>query len=471
MNDRSRPSWIPAINRSGGPLYSEITAAIVTAVRSGRLLPGDRLPPHREMARALSVDLTTVTRAYAGAHRLGLLEATTGRGTFVRADLPPTTERLSAASVIDMTMNSPPQPDPANLNGQSLPAMLQDGLSRLLRHPDAASLLAYRWGVNANDECEAGADWIRPCHPVADAGSVLVCPGSQSALTTLASLFAAAGDTVLCEQMAYPGLRAVCKHLGLRLVGVETDAQGLRPDALEAACHMEQPRIVYCNPTIQNPTTATMGLARRQEIAAILRRGDAILVEDDAYGLLRAERMPSISSLLGERAYYLMTTAKTLSPSLRVAYLATPGPEAALRVCTALRATALMGSGLLSALVARWIRGGEAEAVLQAVRLEAQARQAIAAETLRAGLMRADPHGHHVWLTIDPPWTAAEFIAVAKDKGLALVAAPHFTTGGPPLEAVRVALGSAPDQATLRLALEAIGGIQRSPGFVYAQVV
>jgi DNA-binding transcriptional MocR family regulator len=472
MSTMARPSWIPVISRTGGPLYTEITSAIVGAVRSGRLLPGDRLPPHRHMARALSVDLTTVTRAYAGAQKLGLLEATTGRGTFVRADLAPVTDRLSAPSVIDMTMNVPPQPDAGLLHGQSLPRLLQDGLTRLLRHPDAASVLAYRWGSMAYDECAAGAAWMRPCHEVADHRAVLVCPGTQSTLTTLLTMFAQRGDAVLCERMAYSGLRALAQHLGLRLVGVETDEQGMVPAALDAALHREHPKIVYCNPTIHNPTTATMGLGRRQEIAGILRRSDAVLVEDDAYGLLLEEPLPSISSMLQERAYYLVTMSKTLSPSLRMAYVAAPSVEAAQEVGTALRATALMGSGLLSALVARWITGGEAEAMLRAVRQETQTRQRIAAEILPPGLAVANPSGHHVWMTIRSSWTAIEFVAVAKDKGLALVPAPQFQTDGAPEQSVRIALGSAPDHATLRQALRAICAIHASPtSLAYAQVV
>jgi DNA-binding transcriptional MocR family regulator len=472
MSESSRHAWIPAISRTAGPLYAEITGAIATAIRNGRLMPGDRLPPHREMARALSVDLTTVTRAYAGAQKLGLIEATAGRGTFVRSDLAQTPERLSANSVIDMTMNVPPQPDPGQLGGRSLPAMLNEGLSRLLRHQDAASLLTYRWGAIAYDECEAGAAWIRPCHDVPDARAVLVCPGAQTALATLFTLHARRGDTVLCERMAYPGLRALCKHLGLQLVGVETDGEGIRPDALEAAIRRDSPKLIYCNPTINNPTTATMGASRREAIAAVLRRADTIFVEDDAYGLLPEQKQVSISSLAPARAYYLVTMAKTLSPSLRIAYLATPGVDEARRTCAALRANALMGSGILSALVASWITGGEAARVLHAIRKEAEARQKIAASLLPPNLTAADPFGHHVWLTIQSAWTAPEFVSVAKDKGLALVPAANFRVGGPPQEAVRIALGSAPDRTTLSQALQSISAIlETSPSQSYAQVV
>jgi len=472
MSESARHTWVPAISRTAGPIYAEITTAIATAIRTGRLMPGDRLPPHREMARALAVDLTTVTRAYAGAQKLGLIEATTGRGTYVRSDLAQSPEKLSATSVIDMTMNVPPQPDPKHLGGLSLPAMLQNGFSRLLRHPDAASLLTYRWGAIAYDECEAGAAWIRPCHDVPDARAVLVCPGAQTALATLFTLHARQGDTVLSERMAYPGLRALCKHLGLQLIGVETDCEGFRPDALEAAIRREVPKLIYCNPTINNPTTITMGPSRREAVAAILRRTEAIFVEDDAYGLLPEQRQTSISSLAPARAYYLVTMAKTLSPSLRIAYLATPGVDEARRTCSALRANALMGSGILSALVASWITGGEAAAILHAIRREAEARQQIATSVLPCNLTAADPFGHHVWLTIQSAWTAPEFVSVAKDKGLALVPASNFRVSGPPQEAVRIALGSAPDQTTLRHALQSISSILDSqPSLSYAQVV
>src|SRR3712207_644857 len=104
--------WAPRPEGRAGPIYLAVADALAEGVRSGELRGGDRLPTHRALADALGVDLTTVTRAYAEARRRGLLDATVGRGTFVRGrqELEPRrrAEGLGAVDftgVVDLSMN------------------------------------------------------------------------------------------------------------------------------------------------------------------------------------------------------------------------------------------------------------------------------------------------------------------------------------------------------------------------------
>ena len=123
--------WVPQIEGVEGPIYLAIADAIGTAVARGELRAGERLPTHRALAEALGVDLTTITRAYAEARRRGLLQATVGRGTFVRAGSPATPKgEAEPERVVDLGMNLPPQPAGVDL---------QDVIGR-----DMAALLA-RW--------------------------------------------------------------------------------------------------------------------------------------------------------------------------------------------------------------------------------------------------------------------------------------------------------------------------------------
>ena len=104
---RADISWMPERRALSGPIYRAIAGAIGDAIRSGGLQPGDRLPPHRALAAAMGIDITTVTRAYAEAQRQGLVEATIGSGTFVRAEAP-VLGQASERGIIDLTMNLPP---------------------------------------------------------------------------------------------------------------------------------------------------------------------------------------------------------------------------------------------------------------------------------------------------------------------------------------------------------------------------
>src|SRR5665213_3451951 len=77
-------SWMPALERTSGPVYLAIAEAVAADITSGRLQPGARLPPQRALAKALGIDFTTVTRAYAEADKRGLVEGRVGHGTYVR---------------------------------------------------------------------------------------------------------------------------------------------------------------------------------------------------------------------------------------------------------------------------------------------------------------------------------------------------------------------------------------------------
>jgi DNA-binding transcriptional MocR family regulator len=440
------PAWLSAVRAGRGPIYLAIANALAGAVGRGEVQPGERLPPHRALAAALGVDLTTVTRAYAEARRRGLLDAAVGRGTFVRTDvaLP---DAGAPPTIVDMSMNLPPQPSDPPLRD-----LLRDGIGRLLRHEDTATLMAYRTGAGTLQDRAAGAAWLRPVLGPISPGRVLVCPGAQSAMHAILATLSRPGDALVTESLAYPGLRALAAHMGLTLLGAPMDAEGLLPDALDAICRDRAPRAIVCTPTHQNPTTATMGAARREAVAAVARRHNIVLIEDDAYGLLPADQPRALSAYAPERSFYVATTAKTLSPGLRTAFLVAPPGAHANQIMTALRAATMMASPLLTGLVCLWIRDGTALSILGAIRAEAIARQRLAASILPAAFA-ARPDSLHCWLELPSHWRQAEFVAYVRTRGVALVASDSFSISGLPPNAVRVALGVAPDQDRLTEAL------------------
>src|ERR671919_548852 len=100
--------WKPRIERKAErktPIYLGLAEAIAADVQSGKLRAGDRLPPQRELADALGVTVTTVTRGYAEAERLGLVSGEVGRGTYVR---PPAFAPLAAHQdgLVDLGTNA-----------------------------------------------------------------------------------------------------------------------------------------------------------------------------------------------------------------------------------------------------------------------------------------------------------------------------------------------------------------------------
>ncbi|MBB6252895.1 PLP-dependent aminotransferase family protein [Nitrospirillum iridis] len=457
--------WVPRLDGRGGPVYLAIADAMAADIGAGRLVPGDRLPTQRALAEVLGVDLTTVTRAYAEARHRGLLSGVVGRGTFV-SDRAAVDMAPLAQADIDMTMNMPPQPLAL------LRSHLAQGLERIVRAPDLGRRLGYRPAGGSAQERTAGAAWLRRRYAAAGvatadaphADRVLAAAGSHGALYALLASLAQRADVVLAEALTYPGFTAIASRLGLRVVGVDCDGEGLLPDALAAACRRHGARLLYCVPTHHNPTTATMSEDRRRAIAEVIRTQGLEVVEDDAYGALAALPGTPLAALAPRQVWHLSTLSKCLTPGLRVAFVAAPDAVRAERLQETLRIVTQMPSPFTVGLAAEWILGGTAATLADAVRAEAAARQRLAADVLPAGGYAAQPDSLHLWLSLPADWTPHAFVQRAARTGLTLVAGDAFLSSDSPVpNAVRLALGAAPDTAALKGALIRVAGLLAGP--------
>jgi DNA-binding transcriptional MocR family regulator len=435
--------WVDGVRRDRGAIYVEIVRALEQAIRSGLLQPGDRLPPQRSVAARLGVDLTTVTRAYAMAQARGLADAAVGRGTFVRA---PSSE--DEAGLVDLSMNLPPPPD-----RMSLGAMLRDTTAAILDRSDPSVLMAYHPGFGGVGQRAAGAQWLAPCLGKTDPDRLLVAPGAQAALAAVLAAVCRAGDTVIAEPLTYPGLLGVANRLGLKVVACPTDEQGVRLDTLEALCAHHDARAVYLVPTFQNPTATSMPLARREAVARIARAAGTWIVEDDPYSRLLASPLPAIGALAPDRTFYIATLSKTLTPGLRIAYLACP-PDWTEPLASMLRANVLMPPPLMAAIATRWIQEGTAEALLTGVRSEARTRRAMAAEWLPDAEGSAE--SIHVWLPLANERASERLRSAAQDRGLALVTAEAFAVDPEHRHGARISFGGPSTRGLLEKALKAV---------------
>ena len=439
--------WSPSLRKRGGPRYLAIADAIAEDVRAGRLAPADRLPPQRLLAERLDLDFTTVARGYAEARRRGLIETRVGRGTFVRRPPGPSAERAARrGDRVDFTMNLPPEPDdPALLE------RMRRGLGTV--GADLTALLRYQDFGGSAEERDAGVAWLARRGLTAARERLLVCPGAHAALLAVMSTLAAPGDALCCEAITYPGARALAAQLGLRLVGLAADAEGIDADAFDAACARHAPKALYCNPTLLNPTTATISAGRRGAIVAVARRRGVPIVEDDAYGFI-PKAPPAFAALAPDITYHVAGLAKCLGAGLRIAYLVAPDARGVRALAARLRAATVMASPLTAALATLWIATGVADDLLAAIRAESRARQALAAAILPAGGHTSDPEAFHLWLPLPAPWTRSSFAAHARPSGLGIVASDAFAVAAPAPEAVRVCLGGVADRAETARALE-----------------
>lgn len=458
--------WRPRLIESARMKYLGIIEALEADIKSGRVSRGERLPAQRAIAETLGVDLTTVTRAFNEARRRGLVEAQAGRGTFISESFDGAEPAEQAHSLVDLSMNIPPQPTEADFR-----KIFPQGISTILGSARGLLSLHYQESNGAEPDRNAAAVWLSQRMEGATADRIVVTGGAQCALFGICDLLLARGDVVVAGGMTYPGLKAVAAQKGLALVPLAMDEQGIIPDAFEKACREHAPKALYVIPTIDNPTTATLPEDRRRKLAALAQKHGVAIIEDDPYAPLRPERIVTVAELASDVTWHIATLSKCVTPALRVAYVVAPTANKAMRLAGVLRATILMAPPLMSALATRWIAEGTLDEIAQAIRVENAERQKLAAAILGGVASSADPHGHHLWLRLPDHWRAADFAQHADRAGISIVPSSAFAITTHPLEAVRISLGVAPDRGALEDGLTQLASLMSQPSLAARAVV
>jgi DNA-binding transcriptional MocR family regulator len=408
-------TWRP-VPAADGPLYRAIADQIVAAVADGRIAPGAQLPTVRDLAWDLKISPGAVARAYRIATEKGALEATVGRGTFARGPEP-------KAAALDVLLE--PRPDAKiDLRGNRAVDVGQDAelnaaLGRLLaRGP--LPLTDYR---APDDDIEArgrvGA-WLGAGD---DPARIAVVAGAQEGVMTVLCALRRHGEgLLLCEPVVHPGLRDAAELCQMKLEPVAADAEGVIPEAFDAACARRRPDALLLTATLQNPTLSVMGARRRAEIVEVARRRDVTLVEDDVYGGLVADRPPTLAEMAPERCWYVNSFSKSVAAGMRAGVVLTP-PGETLRFLRAHQAIAHKIPYLTLALADEMVTSGAADAVRARVAAEIAARAAIADAALgRFGLL-SRPDCSFATLPLPEEWTSAEFALAA--AALDVLAAPR----------------------------------------------
>ncbi|MFZ5704362.1 MAG: PLP-dependent aminotransferase family protein [Pseudomonadota bacterium] len=444
--------WVPTLDEGHATVSGRLLDALRRDIDNGTLPPGTRLPPHRELAHRLGIGIGTVTAVYGEAARHGLLNATVGRGSFVADRRTATTIADAGAGPIDLAQNLPP----------SAPAQrrLSAVLARLSRRGDMASLLDYAPPAGQERHRQAAAGWIRRVGGLGDARAdrMVITDGAQQAMLYALGALCRPGDTVLTESATYFGIRSIAQTCDLRLVGLDMDEQGIRPDALERAAQTGA-RVLYTMPTLQNPTGRTMGDARRRDIAALASRHGLWIVEDDLYSAFAAGfAPPPLASYAPNRTLYINGTSKALAPGLRTGYLILPDAELLDRVLRQVRAHVYAPCSIGPTIACQWMEDGSADEIVAEISEELAARGDIARLVLGDLFVPpADRRCPHLWLPL--PELDAERIAARAMRAGVQVTPPSAPLIEPRLiSGIRLCLGPAADRAQLRTALDRLAG-------------
>ncbi|MGE5849078.1 MAG: PLP-dependent aminotransferase family protein [Candidatus Methylomirabilota bacterium] len=331
------------------PLYRQITDRLRAEIEAGRLAAGSRLPSVRELSRDLGVNLVTVVTAYRELIRAGLASGQVGRGTFVRArEAPPDRPEASPAEV------------PGEAGGRWDPAAVP--LSRAAMHlkpldrnvvalnsglpsADFFPLVAFRRALEAVLRREGSA--ALQYQPLEGNGplraaiaaylggrgtpvrpeDVLICSGAVSGVHIAGRFLAMPGDVLLTETPVYCGFLSAVESLGVKLVGIPLDDEGMRVDVAERLVRQYRPKAIYTIPTYNNPTGVCLSLDRRRALLALSRREGVPIIEEDYANEIgfTGPPPPTLKAMDGAgQIIHVKSFAKLVFPSIRIAAIAAP---------------------------------------------------------------------------------------------------------------------------------------------------
>ncbi|HVL73148.1 MAG TPA: PLP-dependent aminotransferase family protein [Beijerinckiaceae bacterium] len=437
---------------TGESLHERIADAIESAIAEGRYGPGERLPPHRALARGFDVAIGTVTRAVDLLAQRGLVRGEVGRGTFVLNVHPSS----SPGEIVDLSTSAPPR--------LLEPDVIAAAAARAARAALDLPTGGYADVTGPRASREALADWLTRTRLPADADDLVVCVGAQHALTLAFADVAERTAAIAAEPATFPGAIAAARALGLTLVPVPVDEHGMVPDALDAALREKGVGALYTMPTAHNPLGFDTPPERLRALLDVCARHQAPIVEDDVHAHFGGAGSLAYKALAPDLVYYVNGLSKALSPALRIGVLVPPAhrrPAIAERV----RAELWAAPPIAVLTATELLRDGADRRALAGLREEASIRARIAASELNLpGL--ADRPAPHVWIGM--PLTKAEWVARRALESGVRITPPATPILDPSLASgIRLCIQAPPERRALMRALRVVGRLLQEPeGFV-----
>lgn len=451
-----------------GALYQQIARHLRQAIIGKDLPRGMRLPGSRRLARELRVSRNAVMAAYEQLLAEGYIESQAKSGTFVSSALPDDGLRFEPTGHARETgVDVPPGLGEA---GARIVAAAENGMS--LAHEKHAPDVNFEYGVAVPDR-QALAE-LRRFHdkvirePVFDypdpAGDIelrtqlarllrlnrgvhvspsqiIVTSGSQQGLDLCARLFLDPGSQVVIEDPHYQGARCVFQAAGAELVCSPVDAHGLNPDTLPDPA--PRVRLIYITPSHQFPMGGVMPLSRRLDLLAWAARNKVLIIEDDydsefRYDCKPLEAIAALASPAANQVIYLGTFAKSLSPSLRLGFLAVPSALAS--ACRSVKWLNDRGSALVyQRMLALFIRNGGYEKHLRRMSRRYSARRECLVNSLqeRFGskvIIRGSNAGLHMTIALQgmTPKRAEAMIGGCRQAGVGVYSMGPYYLKAPP---------------------------------------
>ncbi|MGG2111721.1 PLP-dependent aminotransferase family protein [Lysinibacillus pakistanensis] len=432
-------SWRPNISNISAPLYIAIAEQLEQDIKDGKLLPGTKLPPQRELADFLDVNLSTITRAFKLCGQKGLIYASIGSGTFVSSD-------AATNKILLPTSHSPHMIE----MGSVLPDnYVNEDITRYMKKmmSDSNFNNLFQYGRLEGNvwQNEAALKLLEKVNFQTDQPILLGAGGQNAIVGTLAALFQA-GDRIGTDPITYAGIKTAANMLGIQLVAIQQRDGEMTREGLLYACKNEHIKGLYVIPDFHNPTTHTMSLETRRMIAEVSRDTGLIIIEDAIYSFLKEQPLAPIASYAPEKVIYIASLSKTISPGLRLSYIVTPSALRK-RIMETLYNINISISPMMLELATRLIHDGVAETILEKHKLYAKQQNALVNQYLSNYNILGGEACIFRWLILPDKFTGVQFELLAAKAGVQVYAAERFAVGNvKPINAVRLAITAPENQ-------------------------
>lgn len=325
--------------KSKTPLFQQLMEVIIAEIESGKLAPGDRLMPERKMADFYHVNRSTINHALEELTSLGWLVRKQGSGTEVAKGR--WGSRQAPQFQWQHLLASRSQQDPYSKAQNQLRKNLQTiDLANGELPQDlipAFKFPALSWDQIIKEEKNLRDTGYLPLKATITKKlaqkfqlslknqDLLITAGSTQGISLILQTLLQPGDVIATEDPSFLFALPLFQSLGLRLEGIATDHEGIMPSELEKQILAKKVKLLYLNPTFQNPTSRCLSYERRLKIIEICRKYYVPIIEDDIFGELDfTTPIPKLKEIAPEQVLYLGSLSKIFGSSIKIGWLLAP---------------------------------------------------------------------------------------------------------------------------------------------------
>jgi len=449
------------------PLYRQLGGYLQRLIELGDLLPGDRLPPTRELAGQLGLNRSTVSAAYELLETGGLIRGSVGRGSFVRGVPERETSLLNWSRALTASLSASAgsgKPGAINFSASRPSEKLfpvdefRACCDEVLSSDRLRSLLQ----LGSPGGYEPLRNYLLSrCGVAAKTDDILITNGCQQAVDLLRRALVKPGTKVALEEPVYPGLRNLFTESGAELIGVPVSAEGVDLYALRQALEAGA-KVIVLTPSFQNPTGASIPAAARKLIVSMARSAGAVVIENDIYSELAysGTAAPRLKSF-DPNVILLGSFSKIAFPGMRCGWII--APKAVIVRATELKQLADLHTDQLSqAFLLQFAETG---------RLERHQAKMIAAgkERLRAIEQAAAKHlgdckfimptgGMNLWIDLPGGLDSSAMRGLAQQAGVDYLPGRYFSVSRPLDSGLRLSFAGL-DAGEIRRGIEILGSV------------